>query len=336
MQSIVEFFGRMNDISFPYVVLRNFENLPFSVEVGGHSDLDLLVYDLEHFKELFPEAKAEFAFPRVRYKMPLGKFYFYMDVRYVGDNYYPELFEQAILDTREYHPNGFYVPNPVHFRIALSYHAAHHKNENIYQRWIGDASVEELLLALKKSEIGWVEPTDPTVGRFNAYWKGATSIVNRENNRIIKRQISYKDYDLLGNEIKMLKSLDSIHFPKVYTQDEKTITIEDCGDMLTEKNAPENWKEQLLQILRELKAKKIRHNDVKLDNLMVKNGIIHLIDWGWASREGEDISSFPKCLGYPNRPSWGPDDDYAMRKVIKQLEYKMEEECESLVSNVMN
>ena len=43
MRSLEQFFSYMNDIDFPYVVVRNFEKLPDNVEVGEHSDLDLLV-----------------------------------------------------------------------------------------------------------------------------------------------------------------------------------------------------------------------------------------------------------------------------------------------------
>jgi len=48
MQSLTQFFQYMHDVDFPYVVLRNFENLPDSVQSGEHGDLDLLVYDLKH------------------------------------------------------------------------------------------------------------------------------------------------------------------------------------------------------------------------------------------------------------------------------------------------
>ena len=71
MQSLKQFFSYMNEVSFPYVVLRNFDNLPYDYVLGEHSDLDLLVYDLDHWKELFPKAKPEFPFPRVRMQLPV-------------------------------------------------------------------------------------------------------------------------------------------------------------------------------------------------------------------------------------------------------------------------
>lgn len=325
MQNIAQFFSYMNDVDFPYVVLRNFEGLPESVVVGSHGDLDLLVYDLEHWKELFPDAEAVHAYPRVRYRMRFGDTHVYMDVRHVGDDYYPEAFERNILDTREWNQNGFYTPNPIHFRLALAYHAAHHKNENTYQRWLGKVTVPELLEALKKSEIGWVEPKDPTVGRFNRYWKGATSVVEKHGDTITKRQVSYGRYNLTENEYRILSKATSSHFPKVLESSEAFIKMEDCGVPLSVGTLPDDWKRQLVRILLDLKENGIEHRDIKPDNLMVKDGVIKLIDFGWARFKDDPPDSPPSCLGYPYKPTYGFDDNYSMKMVVKQLEAQLEE-----------
>lgn len=127
MQSLRQFFNYLNDIDFSYVVLRNWENLPDSVEYGDHSDLDLLVYDFNHWREVFPNAKAEFPLPRVRFKVQIKDTFIYVDVRSVGDGYYPADFQQAILETREFNKNGFWTPNPIHHRLGLAYHCVHHR-----------------------------------------------------------------------------------------------------------------------------------------------------------------------------------------------------------------
>jgi len=57
METIKEFFSRLHDVDFHYVVLRNFENLPHNVKLGEHSDLDIYCYDFEHFKEVMPMAE---------------------------------------------------------------------------------------------------------------------------------------------------------------------------------------------------------------------------------------------------------------------------------------
>lgn len=274
---------------------------------------------------MFPEAKAEHPYPRVRFYMPMNGGNVYMDVRHVGDGYYPEDFEREILEHREFNQNGFYTPDPMRFRIALAYHAVHHKAHNNYQRWIGDASVDELYKALKDSNIGWSAPTDPTVGKFNAYWRGATAIVSKEGENVTKKQTGYKAYNLLDNEVRILKECQSRHFPKVLYHSEDSITIEDCGSELTADNLPDDWKFQLHEILIYLRQAGIQHRDIKPDNLMVKDRVIKLIDFGWARFYNDHEDSPPKCLGYPYKPSWGFSDDYSMRQVMIKLEHQMEE-----------
>lgn len=331
MRDLVQFFEYMNHIDFPYVVMRNFENLPYSVESGGHGDLDLLVYDPKHFEEIFPEALIVNKRPRAMYKISIGGIITYMDVRYVGDGYYPKHFQEAMLNTREYNQKGFYTPDPLHFRLGLVYHAVHHKNYNNYKRWIGDVQIPELLESLKKSKIGYSEPLDPSVGRFNQYWKGATAIVSRETGYVSKRQVGWEDHPLITNEFRILKDNKSIHFPNVKDLNDGAIWIEDCGDRINIDNLPENWREQLKKIVVDLKDNKIEHRDIKPDNLMVKDGIIKLIDFGWARFKDDELDSPPSCLGYPYRPSWGFDDWFSMRKIIKELEFQLEEkQCESL------
>lgn len=325
MESILQFFSFMNDVDFPYVVLRNFEGLPQSVTIGGHADLDLLVYDIEHWKEIFPQAVQVHPSPRVQFMIPIGDTNVYVDVRHVGDDYYPEEFERAILDSREWNAKGFWTPNPIHFRIALAYHVVHHKNKNTYQRWLGDATVESLLDSLKKSAIGWVDPKDPTVGRFNKYWKGCTSVVEKEGNAIKKRQVSYGKYNLSDNEARILSKARSAHFPKVLSYKDGVIEMEDCGDMLSVDNLPQDWKAQLVQILLTLRAEGIEHRDIRPDNLLVKDGVIKLIDFGWARLKEDMPDDPPSCLGYPYKPTYGFDDNYSMKMVIKQLEYQLEE-----------
>ena len=334
LKDLRQFFAYLNDISFVYVVLRNWDNLPDNVEIGGHGDLDLLVYDLDHFKEIFPQIEAEFPVPRVRYKLPVGNTHIYMDLRSVGDGYYPVDFARAILETKEYNEKGFYTPNPVHFRLGLAYHCVHHKNFNTYERFLGTAKIPELLAALKESHIGYDVPQDPSVGRFNAYYKGATSVVEKKGGAVVKRQVAYKDYNLMANEARILTRINEgmfpARFPKVLSQAEDMIEIEDCGDSLTADNLPIDWKSQLIRILLELKANNIQHRDIKPDNLMVKDGLIKLIDFGWARFIDDPVDNPPACLGYPYRPSWGPDDEFAMKKIIKQFEYQKEERLASI------
>ena len=316
----------MNDINFDYVVLRNWDGLPYDVKLGEHSDLDLLVYDFNHFFEIFPYAKLVHDLPRVRTRIPIDDSFIYVDVRHVGDNYYPEDFERNILETKEWNSRGFYTPNPIHHRIALAYHAVHHKNDisRDYLPYLGDAKIEELVEVLKESKVGWTIPDDHTVGQFHGYWKGYTSVVQKKDNNIVKTQTGYLSYPLIQNEYDKLEGAKSIHFPKVYGIDGNTIIIEDCGEHLDENNLPYDWETQLSEILTDLDRNNIIHRDIRLDNLMVKFGIIKLIDFGWSVYKGETFKH-PSCLGFPNKPSSGFNDVFSMRQVKKQIDYKLEE-----------
>jgi len=323
----------MNDISFQYVILRNWEGLPFDVSLGEHSDLDLLVYDFSHFFEIFPDAKLEYPHPRVRTRIPIEDSYIYADIRSIGDCYYPEDFQKAILQTREWNERGFFTPDPMHHRIALAYHAVHHKNgiSNEYKRWLGDAEIPELLEALKQSNVGWTPTNDNTVGSFYPYWKGATSVVEKLDGWVRKRQTSYQNYNLIKNELEKLTFLDkkhggfNTHFPHA-KENSDSILIEDCGESLTSENIPDTWKNQLEHILIQLMNAGVMHRDIRLDNLMVKDGNIKLIDFGWSKFEDEiDEIEPPSCLGYPNKSSEGFSDTYSMNCVRKQLEYQLEE-----------
>lgn len=329
MRDLKQFFEYLNETSFPYVVLRNWENLPHNVEYGEHSDLDLLVYDKDHFLELFPDLNEEYPHPRTRFSCLSSSGKFYIDARYVGDGYYPIEFQKKIIRDRVYNKNGFFTPKREDFIVALAYHAVHHKNNNRYQEHLGNASVQELLEVLKETPVGWIEPEDPTVGRFHPYFKGATAIVAKEGDRVIKKQISYKNYPLIINERRALEKIKSDHFPELLGSGSETITLSYCGEVLTLENLPSDWKKQLIQIVDYLEKKGIEHRDIRPSNLMVKDGVIKLIDFGWSFHEGTpeelDDDNLPEVLGLGYKPTYGFDDRFSMTKIIKEIEYQLEE-----------
>ena len=60
-----------------------------------------------------------------------------------------------------------------------------------------------------------------------------------------------------------------------------------CGKSLNKDNIPNDWKCQIKQIVKTLKKCNIFNNDVWMPNLLIKDDIIHLIDFGWASSKND-------------------------------------------------
>ena len=333
-----QLFEYLNNTDFMYVVLRNWENLPDNVDVGIHSDLDLLVYDSEHFEELFPDIKRVYPPPRVQHRMPCGDSFINIDVRLIGDGYYPTRFQQEILSSRVLNKNGFYTPNEACFKVALAYHAVHHKNCNKYQTHLGDTTIPSLLEALKETNIGWCKPDDLTVGAYHGYLKGSTSTVDKKDGKVVKTQNLFFDFDLVANEARILGRLHGRHFPKLIAHEGQTLEIDDCGDILKTTNKPKDWKKQLLEIQRDLKSCGVVHRDIRPNNLLVKDGVVKLIDFGWARLEIEQDTDVPTPEGLcsvqlPTVTRWykpyeGFSDKFSIKKIIKEIEYR-EEQCTS-------
>lgn len=88
------------------------------------------------------------------------------------------------------------------------------------------------------------------------------------------------------NEVKSLNLLsNSKHIPNIIRvdNDEKSIYLEDCGVYVTNENIPLNWKEQMLEIIDDMKKANIYHNDLWYENILVKDGILFVIDFSYAT-----------------------------------------------------
>ena len=126
------------------------------------------------------------------------------------------------------------------------------------------------------------------------------SLINfRINNIIIKKEIKeYNGCDKIGHEfdhffreIKSLKILNKYNiFPKIisYDPNKHIIYLNYCGELLNDDNIPSNWKYQLENINNILIENNIFHNDIWYGNFLVKDGIIHLIDFGWSTHYYQD------------------------------------------------
>ncbi len=148
--------------------------------------------------------------------------------------------------------------------------------------------------------------------------KSATSDVSvYENKNVVRKQVKdYLQYDVFNREVETLMALNNFsHVPKILAVDfdNKTFYMEYGGEPLTKKNLPADWPRQIKNIIDGLRKRGIQHNDIKNAELLVKNGKIMLIDYGWASEYGKPIDpSWPSGLGGRYKAPWGFDDRYSI------------------------
>ena len=145
-KNLEHFFSVLNT-NIKYVVLRNYETLPYQFDPAIHGDIDLLVEDLQKVVSL-TNAKPIFKEPyRVAYLVSFEQGDIQFDFRYVGDNYLDRQWESQILADRQLvSPNqptpttphtlslstkksidisnaGFYVMSPMNQYFSLLHHA---------------------------------------------------------------------------------------------------------------------------------------------------------------------------------------------------------------------
>ena len=129
-KSIVELFEAMNE-SLDYCVLRNAEDITrdFSSEI--HGDIDILVADREKAKQVLRLKKVYSESYRTIYEAIVAGKSLRIDIKYVGDNYYCEKWEIALLKSSHkiLHDNiHIKVPSLKCLYYSLLYHAYLQKN----------------------------------------------------------------------------------------------------------------------------------------------------------------------------------------------------------------
>lgn len=123
---ISELFYTLN-ATCEYAVLRNAEILPENFKSDLHGDIDIIVRDYHDAIRLLnatPVSKHPY---RVHCYVIVNYQKVYFDVRYVGDDYYCEKFENDMLDTRILNDKNIYVLSDKVRFYALVYHALVHK-----------------------------------------------------------------------------------------------------------------------------------------------------------------------------------------------------------------
>lgn len=129
--NIADMFDRLNKAGCEYVVLRNYNNLlEDDIYMAGHGDVDMLCRDVKVVVDAIGAKTC-----RPQYGEMGDNVHFYIrykgqkvsiDLRSVGDGYYCEEWEDAILKTRVPH-KCFYVMNEENHLYSLIYHAIFQK-----------------------------------------------------------------------------------------------------------------------------------------------------------------------------------------------------------------
>jgi hypothetical protein len=100
--------------------------------------------------------------------------------------------------------------------------------------------------------------------------------------------------DVYEREVCALERLEELGIhgvPRIVAKsdEQKAFVMTHCGSPLNADNAPPDVRAQLTNIVSSVSKHHILHNDIEsldLQQVLVKNGLVYICDWGWASLEG--------------------------------------------------
>ena len=139
-------------------------------------------------------------------------------------------------------------------------------------------------------------------------------VIDRENDKVTKIFKPYwmkKCPWMIKNEVRALKELkESRHVPNFISCDENSVTMEYAGSVSTAtkyvknphdnydvrnfEHIPDNFAEQVEEILNDLEKANLRHSDINGQHFLIKEGVVKLIDFELCIEIGQ-----PEPKGYP-------------------------------------
>jgi hypothetical protein len=128
-------------------------------------------------------------------------------------------------------------------------------------------------------------------------------IIKLNSGTVLKMVSTFSDFNILEREVGWLTRLQSTGIvPRLLSSTAETLTLDYRGEPVRKYNLPNDWRRQASDILAALHEYGCCHNDIKCDNLVVLDGKLSLIDFGWATSIGEDIpSNWPQGIGRQHR-----------------------------------
>ena len=114
--------------------------------------------------------------------------------------------------------------------------------------------------------------------------------ISSDSRFILKHVVKYQEpYQVYEREKFMLQRLQIYPWcPRLVSYDDENtwLIMHHCGVPLSLGAEVPRLQSQFQSILQDLKENEIEHNDIKCSELLVKNGVLYLCDFGWAYYRG--------------------------------------------------
>jgi len=129
----------------------------------------------------------------------------------------------------------------------------------------------------------------------------------------------YMHYDFVNKEVFWLHRLASFDkTPNVISFNEDTIIMNYMGKIITKDTVPSDWKDQVECIIKTLKHLQVSHNDIKLEEILVKDRKINLIDFQHATTNKEEFEEL-RIQGKTTVEPYVKDDYTSLYSIIGGL-----------------
>jgi len=167
---------------------------------------------------------------------------------------------------------------------------------------------DNLFIKINNEDISFIK--SKCFGTTSAYY------ISDKTEYFLKLVCDYNDYNVLEREVIILKILAKYnkHFPKLIAYNNQYIITEYIGPVLN-KNNPDIIKQANI-ILNILANEMISHSDIKEGELLIKDNTLYLVDFGWASLNG-DLSCGNKISD--KRQNFATNDRTEMFRTIYKI-----------------
>ena len=147
---------------------------------------------------------------------------------------------------------------------------------------------------------------------------------------VAKHVKSSDRFDVYQNEKKWLQILAGSNItPRLIVFDDETRTLvtEFGGEPISSGNLPKDTEQQIEYIISELARHNCRHNDIKPQEILVRDGKIRLVDFGWAwELDQENPPEWEQHASDLDQPSRGYkckdgtfNDSCVIRQIMQQI-----------------